>query len=213
MNRGSRRSRGAPPTHRWHQPMIQYIIRRLLWVIVLLYRSDRDHVRASSTCCRPPIRRCCARGATRSPELIHEIAHSLGIDKPLYTQYWRVHEAARPALRPRLQLLQRRRPVKSLIFDRLPATISLDRRRRRHLAADRHPDRDHLGGQAPHLLDRASMSTALVLRSPRRSTGSGSSALYLFADGHRQVPDLVPARGGQLHRDCTSEPDRRGSSR
>src|SRR3954454_8090804 len=103
--------------------MTNYIIRRVLWVIVLLFlvsfltfvifyllpTADPAQLRA---------------GRQPNPQLIEQIRHSLGLDKPWYTQYFRYMKA--------LVLhfdfgtsYQSNISVRTQIFDRLPATISL----------------------------------------------------------------------------------------
>ncbi len=103
--------------------MTKYIIRRLLWVIVLLFlvslitfvvfyllpSADPAQLRA---------------GRQPNPALVAQIRHNLGLDKPWYVQYYRYMKA--------LVLhfdfgysYQNNTPVRTLIFARLPATISL----------------------------------------------------------------------------------------
>jgi peptide/nickel transport system permease protein len=103
--------------------MVKYIVRRLLWVIVLLFlvslltfvifyllpSADPAALRA---------------GRQPSPALIASIRHSLGLDQPWYTQYFHYMRA--------LVLhfdfgysYQNDVSVRTQIFDRLPATISL----------------------------------------------------------------------------------------
>ena len=103
--------------------MIRYIVRRLLWGIVLLLavivitfalfyllpNVDPAQLRA---------------GRTPSQAVIKEIAHDLGTDKPVYDQFW--------IYMKRLVFhfdlgysYYSGASVKSLIFDRLPATASL----------------------------------------------------------------------------------------
>ena len=72
--------------------------------------------------------------------------------------------------------------VLSLIKDRLPATLSLDRRRRHALADDGDPGRDHLGRSgAARCLDRTAMGIALVFVS-MPVFWLGLVVLFLFAD-------------------------------
>jgi peptide/nickel transport system permease protein len=103
--------------------MLRYVIRRLLWVVVLLLlvsfvtfvifytlpSGDPAAIRA---------------GRQPNPELVHSIRHQLGLDRPWPVQYWLYMK----------QLVlhfdfgfsyQNSAPVRQLIFDRLPATISL----------------------------------------------------------------------------------------
>jgi peptide/nickel transport system permease protein len=103
--------------------MARFIIRRLLWVIVLLIvvsfitfaifyifpSADPAALRA---------------GRQPNPQLIEQIRHNLGLDKPWYTQYFDYMK--------RLVLhfdfgysYQNNISVRQQIFDRLPATISL----------------------------------------------------------------------------------------
>src|SRR5689334_17470904 len=103
--------------------MSTYIIRRLLWVIVLLFlvsaitfviffalpSADPAQLRA---------------GRQPNPALVEAIRHKFGLDKPIYVQYYRYMKA--------LVLhfdfgysYQNNISVKQQIFDRLPATISL----------------------------------------------------------------------------------------
>jgi peptide/nickel transport system permease protein len=103
--------------------MAKYIIRRLLWVIVLLVLVSLltfliFYVFPSAD---PALLRA---GHSPNPELVASIRHSLGLDKPWYTQYFNYMKA--------LVLhfdfgysYQNNISVRTQIFDRLPATISL----------------------------------------------------------------------------------------
>jgi peptide/nickel transport system permease protein len=103
--------------------VVRYIIRRLLWVVLLLIlvsfitfiifyvfpSADPARLRA---------------GRQPNPQLVEQIRHNLGLDNPWYQQYWDYMK--------RLVLhfdfgysYQNNLPVKQQIFDRLPATISL----------------------------------------------------------------------------------------
>jgi peptide/nickel transport system permease protein len=103
--------------------MLAFIIRRLLWVIVLLFlvslitfvifyvlpTTDPAQLRA---------------GRQPNPQLVEQIRHSLGLDKPWYDQYW--HYMKRLVLHWDFGYsYQNNISVKTQIFDRLPATISL----------------------------------------------------------------------------------------
>jgi peptide/nickel transport system permease protein len=103
--------------------MATYIIRRLLWVIVLLFlvslitfiifylfpSADPAALRA---------------GRQPNPQLIEQIRHALGLDKPWYEQYW--HYVKRLVLHFDFGYsYQSNISVKKQIFDRLPATASL----------------------------------------------------------------------------------------
>src|SRR4051795_12315049 len=103
--------------------MLAYIIRRLLWVVLLLFvvsaltfvifyllpSADPAALRA---------------GRQPNPQLVEEIRHNLGLDKPWYEQYFDYMK--------NLVLhfdfgysYQNNISVRTQIFDRLPATISL----------------------------------------------------------------------------------------
>ncbi|MCA1689485.1 MAG: ABC transporter permease, partial [Actinobacteria bacterium] len=103
--------------------MGRYIIRRLLWAVVLLVlvialtfvifyllpSADPAQLRAG-------------RNATAAN--IAAIRHNLGLDKPIYTQFWEYLKNL--VLHFDLGYsYQSDASVKSLVFDRLPATISL----------------------------------------------------------------------------------------
>jgi peptide/nickel transport system permease protein len=103
--------------------MLTFIIRRLLWVIVLLIlvsfitfvifylfpSADPAQLRA---------------GRQPNPQLVEQIRHQLNLDKPFYAQYWLymkqlvLHFDFGRSYQNNIQ-------VKQQIFDRLPATISL----------------------------------------------------------------------------------------
>jgi peptide/nickel transport system permease protein len=101
----------------------RYIIRRLLWVIVLLFlvslvtfvifyelpSADPAQLRA---------------GRTATPQLVEQIRHNLGLDQPFYVAYWRYMKQVVLHFDFGYSY-QNSAPVRQQIFDRLPATISL----------------------------------------------------------------------------------------
>jgi peptide/nickel transport system permease protein len=103
--------------------MTRYIIRRLLWVIVLLFGVSLVtfvifYLLPSAN---PALLRA---GHEPTAALIKSITHHLGLDKPWYVQYFDYMKA--------LVLhfdfgysFQFQTPVKTFIFGRLPATVSL----------------------------------------------------------------------------------------
>ncbi len=103
--------------------MLQFIIRRLLWVIVLLFAVSLItfvifYIFPSAD---PATLRA---GRRPNPQLVEQIRHNLGLDNPWYQQYFDYMK--------RLILhrdfgysYQNNIAVKKQIFDRLPATISL----------------------------------------------------------------------------------------
>jgi len=180
--------------------MSRYIIRRLLWGVVLLVvvlallfvmfrvlpTADPAKLRA---------------GRLQSPKIIAEIRHNLGLDKSLLAQFW----VYLKNLFLHFDLgysYYSNAPVKELIFNRLPATLSLV-----------------LGGaivwlvaglgvgivsarRAGSRVDRASMGTALVLVSAPEYW-LGLITLYLFASDIGQVR-IFPGAGSYVG--LTSDP-------
>ena len=103
--------------------MIQYIIRRLLWGVVLLIAvmAITFVVFYLLPNVNPAVLRA---GRNTSPKIIQEISHNLGTDKPIYTQFWLYLK--RLVLHFDLGYsYYSGASVKSLIINRLPATISL----------------------------------------------------------------------------------------
>jgi peptide/nickel transport system permease protein len=103
--------------------MIQYIVRRVLWMIALLFlvsaitflifyalpSADPASLRA---------------GKSPNPQLVEQIRHQLGLDRPLYSQYFDYMKN----LITKFDLgysYQNNISVRTQIFQRLPATISL----------------------------------------------------------------------------------------
>jgi peptide/nickel transport system permease protein len=103
--------------------MGRYIIRRLLWVIVLLFvvSAVTFIIFYALPSADPAALRA---GRSPSPQLIASIRHNLGLDKPIYVQYWRYMKGVVLHFNFGYSY-QFSQPVRSLIFSRLPATISL----------------------------------------------------------------------------------------
>ncbi len=103
--------------------MLRYIIRRLLWAVVLLIAVIA--ITFGLFYLLPNVDPAALRaGKNTSPKVLANIAHSLGTDKPVYTQFWIYFKH----LVFHFDLgfsYQSDAQVKSLILDRLPATISL----------------------------------------------------------------------------------------
>ena len=158
--------------------MGRYILRRLLAIVALLIVvSALTFVVFYALPSADPAQLRAGRQPT--PELVRTIRHNLGLDKPLYTQFY-VYMKGLVLHGDFGRSYEFNVPVRSLIFDRLPATISLTvgavivwltvgllvgiisayRRRSK--------------------FDRAAMGTALVFVSAP-SYFLGLVALYLFA--------------------------------
>jgi peptide/nickel transport system permease protein len=103
--------------------MTRYIIRRLLWgVLLLILVSALTFVffRIFPTA-DPAILRA---GRNQNPKIIIEIRHDLGLDKSLLTQFWIYMKGIFLHFDLGFSYYSGA-PVRSLIFDRLPATVSL----------------------------------------------------------------------------------------
>jgi peptide/nickel transport system permease protein len=174
--------------------MIRYIIRRLLWVVVLLFLVSflTFVVFYLIPTADPALLRA---GHSPNPATVAAIRHNLGLDKPWYVQYYRYMKA--------LVLhfdfgysFQSTEPVKTLIFSRLPATISLT-----------------IGGaivwlvigitvgtisavRRRSLFDRAAMGTALVAISAP-VYWLGLVVLFLFASDIGKIP-IFPGAGSYV---------------
>jgi peptide/nickel transport system permease protein len=103
--------------------MGRYIIRRLLWVIVLLIVVSAVtfvvfYVLPSAD---PAVLRA---GRSPNPALIASIRHNLGLDRPVYVQYWLYMKNVVLHFNFGYSY-QFSQPVRTMILQRLPATISL----------------------------------------------------------------------------------------
>ncbi len=103
--------------------MGRYIIRRLLWVIVLLFIVSivTFFIFYTLPSADPAVLRA---GRSPNPQLIAQIRHSLGLDKPFYVQYWRYIKAVVLHFNFGFSY-QNSQSVRTEIFQRLPVTVSL----------------------------------------------------------------------------------------
>ncbi|HWC87268.1 MAG TPA: ABC transporter permease [Solirubrobacteraceae bacterium] len=103
--------------------MTTYIIRRLLWVIVLLFLVSflTFVIFYLFPSADPAVLRA---GHQPSPQLIAAIRHQFGLDKPWYVQYYNYMKALILHFNFGFSY-QNNISVRTQIFDRLPATISL----------------------------------------------------------------------------------------
>jgi peptide/nickel transport system permease protein len=103
--------------------MGRYIIRRSLWVILLLLIvSAVTFVIFYALPSGDPA--ALRAGKSPSPEQLQQIRHTLGLDKPIYVQYWRYMKAIVLHFDFGYSY-QNSQPVRSEMFSRLPATASL----------------------------------------------------------------------------------------
>jgi peptide/nickel transport system permease protein len=103
--------------------MVTYIIRRLLWSVLLLFVVSfiTFVMFILLPSADPAVLRA---GRNPSPELIASIRETLGLDRPWYVQYYKYMEALVTDFDFGYSY-QNAIPVRDTIFDRLPATISL----------------------------------------------------------------------------------------
>jgi peptide/nickel transport system permease protein len=103
--------------------MGRYIIRRALWVVLLLLIvSAVTFVIFYALPSGDPA--ALRAGKSPSPEQLQQIRHTLGLDKPIYVQYWRYMKAIVLHFDFGYSY-QNSQPVRSEMFSRAPATASL----------------------------------------------------------------------------------------
>ena len=103
--------------------MAHYIVRRLLWIVVLLFGVSALTflIFYAMPAADPAALRA---GRQADPELIRQIRENLGLDEPLYIQYWEYMKGL--VLHFDLGTsYEFNTSVRELILDRLPATVSL----------------------------------------------------------------------------------------
>ena len=171
--------------------MTRYIIRRILWgVLLLVLVSALTFVLFRIFPTGDPAR--LRAGRSPNPRVIAEIRVNLGLNKPLITQFW---------IYMRNLFLhfdlgysyQSGASVRSLIFQRLPATLSLTLGAAVLWLATGLPVGIVSAVRRRSRLDRASMGTALVLVSAPEYW-LGLIVLYLFAADIGQVK-VFPGAG------------------
>ena len=102
--------------------MTNYIVRRLLWVVVLLLIVSFVTFLVFYVF---PAADPAALRAGHNPALIPQIRKAYGLDKPVYVQYWLYLKRLVLHFDLGTSYSNNSVAVKSQIFDRLPATISL----------------------------------------------------------------------------------------
>jgi peptide/nickel transport system permease protein len=103
--------------------MGRYIIRRALWVILLLLIvSAVTFVIFYALPSGDPA--ALRAGKSPSPEQLQQIRHTLGLDKPIYTQYW-IYMKGIVLHFDFGYSYQNSQPVRTEMFQRAPATASL----------------------------------------------------------------------------------------
>ncbi len=174
--------------------MVQYIIRRSLWMVALLFLvSAVTFVIFYALPSADPA--ALRAGKSPNPQLVAQIRHQLGLDRPLYEQYFDYVKG----IVTKFDLgysYQNNVSVRTQIFQRLPATISLAIG-----AAFLWLTIGILVGiissvRPRSLIDRLSMGAALVAISAP-VYWLALVALYLFADDIGRFP-LLPGAGSYV---------------
>ena len=177
-----------------------YIIRRLLWTLLLLWVVSGITLHRLQ---RPAERRpgAAARRAARAePEIIEAHPRDLRARPAALRPVLGLHQGRLPAVRLRRAPTATTSTCATQLLDRLPEHAVPGRRRRRRLA-DRRPHGRHDLRRQARLVPRPLRDDARrSWRSRRRSTGSASSSLYLFSDDIGRFPILpglgrLPGRG------------------
>ena len=196
MRSAGRRLAPAPRKSFEHREngMVRYVIRRLLWAVVLFIAVTVVTYLIFFLIPVDPARLAAGKSAT--PAEVKAVAHRLYLDRPVYEQY--LHFLGQLVLHGSLGYsFNDRQSVNSSIFAAAPVTASLVHRRRRGVDADRGAGRDPLGAQAavarrPHRHGRR----------PRRHLGApgvdrphGLLHLRLQAEPAPDPGLLQPARG------------------
>src|ERR1700759_548310 len=103
--------------------MGRYIIRRTLWVsfLLLLVSAVTFVIFFALPSGDPAALRA---GKSPTPEQLQQVRHTLGLDKPIYVQYWRFMKGIVLHFNFGYSY-QNDQPVRTEMFQRLPATISL----------------------------------------------------------------------------------------
>ena len=124
-----------------------------------------------------------------NPAMLAHIRHVLGLDKPFCVQYWIYIRGI--VLHFNLGYsYQFAQPVRTMIFDRLPATISLTVGAVAIWLSDRHGGRERSPpSAAAAVLDRLTMiGSLLAISAPTYLAGSDRAVPVL--NGHRRDPHL-----------------------
>ena len=138
-------------------------------------------------------------GREASPAQVDAIRHALGLDQPVYTQYWDYMKGIVLHFDFGYSY-QSNAAVRSLIFDRLPATIWLVSGAAILWLAMGIPVGIISAVRRRSVLDRTTMVTSLAFISAP-VFWLGLVALYLFADGRRRSSRSFPASAATCDRD------------
>jgi peptide/nickel transport system permease protein len=182
--------------------VLRYIVRRLLWGVVLMVAviAITFVIFYLLPNVNPAVLRA---GRNSNPKVIAEIAHDLGTDRPLYTQFWLYMKQLILHLNFGFSYYSGA-SVKSLILDRLPATISLTMGAVVVWLMFGIPVGIISAIKRRTLLDRAAMGTALVFVSAP-VYWLGLLVLFLFASDIGRFP-ISFLHGAGSYTGLTSSP-------
>jgi peptide/nickel transport system permease protein len=181
--------------------MLRYIVRRVLWGVLLLWIVSAViftifYVFPSAD---PAVLRA---GRSASPQQVDAIRHALGLDDPVYLQYW--HYMKDLVLHFDFGYsYQSNTEVRALILDRLPATALLVAGAVLLWLLIALPVGIISAVWRRSLLDRTTMVTTLALISAP-VFWLGLVSLYLFAKDVGQIP-IFPGIGSYLDADTFME--------
>jgi peptide/nickel transport system permease protein len=182
--------------------MGRYIIRRLLWVIVLLFvvSAVTFLIFYELPSANPAVLRA---GRSPNPALIASISKSLGLNRPIYVQYWLYIKGIVLHFNFGYSY-QFSQPVKTMIFQRLPATISLTVGAVCIWLLIGIPIGIISAVRSRSVMDRTAMGGALLAISAP-SYWLGLVALYLFAN---DIGIIKIFDGANTYTGLTSDPGR-----
>jgi peptide/nickel transport system permease protein len=171
--------------------MLRYVVRRVLWGVALLFIVSAViflifYALPSGD---PAVARA---GRLATPQEIERIRETLGLDDPIYVQYWLYMKDLVLHFDFGFSYTNNA-PVRELIFDRLPATISLVSGAVVLWLVAAIPVGIISAVKQRTVFDRATMVTTLVLFSAP-VFWLGLVLLYLFADDIGQFP-IFPGQG------------------
>ena len=152
--------------------MTTYIIRRILWGLLLLVLviAVTFLVFYLLPSVNPAVLRA---GRNGSPRVIAAISHNLGLDRPIYVQFWDYVKNIVLHVQFRLLLLLQR-PRRHAAAPATPGDPVADRGSRGTLGDRGDPDRDPLRDQAPHLARPHRHDRGVGVRIGSRRTGWAS---------------------------------------
>jgi peptide/nickel transport system permease protein len=180
--------------------MARYIARRVAWMVVLLFvvSAVTFLIFYSLPSADPAALRA---GRTANPQLVEQIRETLGLDKPIYTQYWLYMKQVVLHFDFGFSY-QNSAPVRQQIVDRLPATFSLTAGAVVIWLAVGLPVGILSALRRRQLSDRLAMGAALVAISAP-VYWLGLISLYLFASDIGRFP-LFP--GASSYQPLTDDP-------